>query len=602
VRGVLTGGGALDTLDWTTWWEFNKDPFLNLKAHLNDLAPRSGDGSWFLGQGTTSAERESLRPTHEQIRARVLPALRKALEEETSNDIRSACMIALARIGRDEDAEGGAQLEELFRRFLDEPNQEVAETSVAALGILGHERAVLFLGEVLLGSEEVQKKSLRTRAFAAYALGLVGARSDNEDVRRFVVHKLATALETDRSAATDVRVACVLSLGRVPLPRTRKAEAPAGEELPPSASRRAQIDYLLEVLRDEKRSWMVRSHVPTSVARLITVDAGSRWEAARRDAVSELLERMRPGAREPRELHQSCVIALGMLGDNDEDDLDVRIRRTLLELDGSRLDAQSRNLALIALGKIGARAGTGEPASVEEIRSHLLRKLARGREATARWAALGVAILERGLIEAGDIASDSVTSALRSALREAKAPLDVGAFSIACGILRDAGAEEILRAKLGDLREDEARGYAAIGLGMIRASGSRELIRGLLGDSTRRPLLLGQLAISLGLLGDPGVVDDLVSAMRETSSSSVIAVLAEALGRIGDQRSIQPLLDVLGDQDLPDAVRSFAAVALGVMADRDALPWNTLFSVDVNHNAAPVTLYDNQGFGLLNIL
>ena len=44
-------------------------------------------------------------------------------------------------------------------------------------------------------------------------------------------------------------------------------------------------------------------------------------------------------------------------------------------------------------------------------------------------------------------------------------------------------------------------------------------------------------------------------------------------------------------------ILAFAAVALGIVADQDELPWNTILSVDLNYTAAPATLYDQAGFG-----
>ena len=80
------------------------------------------------------------------------------------------------------------------------------------------------------------------------------------------------------------------------------------------------------------------------------------------------------------------------------------------------------------------------------------------------------------------------------------------------------------------------------------------------------------------------------------------ALLSVPLGRIGDSASITPLVDLLEDEGKTASARAFAAVALGIVADQDELPWNTILSVDLNYNAAPATLYDQAGFGILNIL
>jgi len=59
---------------------------------------------------------------------------------------------------------------------------------------------------------------------------------------------------------------------------------------------------------------------------------------------------------------------------------------------------------------------------------------------------------------------------------------------------------------------------------------------------------------------------------------------------------------MLTDEGGTDGSRAFAALALGLVADEDALPWNTFLSVNVNYLAAPPTLHDDQGKGVLNIL
>ena len=61
-------------------------------------------------------------------------------------------------------------------------------------------------------------------------------------------------------------------------------------------------------------------------------------------------------------------------------------------------------------------------------------------------------------------------------------------------------------------------------------------------------------------------------------------------------------MKLLENEEHTARARAFAAVALGLVADQDSLPWNTLFSVDTNYAAAPPTLFDHEGFGILNIL
>jgi hypothetical protein len=88
-----------------------------------------------------------------------------------------------------------------------------------------------------------------------------------------------------------------------------------------------------------------------------------------------------------------------------------------------------------------------------------------------------------------------------------------------------------------------------------------------------------------------------------TESSQTVASLsaiAGALGFIGDQRTIGPLVSMLHDASLPPLSRAFAAVALGGVADKEMLPWSSKIGVDTNYRAAVPTLTNGLS-GVLDI-
>ena len=58
---------------------------------------------------------------------------------------------------------------------------------------------------------------------------------------------------------------------------------------------------------------------------------------------------------------------------------------------------------------------------------------------------------------------------------------------------------------------------------------------------------------------------------------------------------------MLFDQSLTDLSRAFAAVALGGVADKEPLRWNSKISVNMNYRAAVETL-TNGSSGILDIL
>ncbi len=120
--------------------------------------------------------------------------------------------------------------------------------------------------------------------------------------------------------------------------------------------------------------------------------------------------------------------------------------------------------------------------------------------------------------------------------------------------------------------------------------------------SRYRPELLQQAAIGLGLMGDYNLVPYLTYMLVEANSLASQAAITKALGFIGDRRSIPPLLSLLEEREVTALSRAFGAAALGLIAERSMLPWNTDISCDLNYRAATVTLNDTQGTGVVNIL
>jgi HEAT repeat protein len=81
----------------------------------------------------------------------------------------------------------------------------------------------------------------------------------------------------------------------------------------------------------------------------------------------------------------------------------------------------------------------------------------------------------------------------------------------------------------------------------------------------------------------------------------VLSASATAIGFIGDKSSVEPLVETMNNDDLTPLARAFAAIALGAISESYMLPWNSLFSVDLNYRSAVTTL-TNQATGILDIL
>jgi len=268
-------------------------------------------------------------------------------------------------------------------------------------------------------------------------------------------------------------------------------------------------------------------------------------------------------------------------------------------------DQQSRNFAMIALAKAGGELGEGDPADgIKDASSALLAQLSKGPQTLKPWAGIGMGVMGRMLLDesAAPETVAALGSALRSAMEDEKNPARIGAYAIGLGILKDADSAEPLEDQLERLGDEEALGYVSVALGLMNDRAAVQKIQEIVVASKYKPDLLKQAAIALGLLGDKHLVDTLITMLREAKSLATQAALSSALGFIGDQRSIDPLVEMLQNKELTESARGFAAVALGIVADKEPFPWNTKIAVDLNYRASTETLNDQTGTGILNIL
>ncbi len=592
----------VDLSGWAWWWEFNKDPLLELKAHLFATPTTSGTDGFYLGQGEMHHEAALHRPDARRVREKVVPALRAALGSKNP-EILAASLIALAKIREGQGESYLNETESLLERFLDHSHSRVSDAAVLALGILGRDRSALLLGEVLNGDEH--RSTVRTRTFAAYALGILGARAEKEDVRLYVVRQLIQALVTEKHKGPDLPSACILALGRVPLedhgPHPAQTERP-DDRIPLPTCRAGQLAFLLDLLADDKLNRIAHSHVPSSLAALLASWGHEPDARLKEETVQALLMSLRTRRGATRDMQRSAILALGRIGDSDDDPIDIRIRERLGDASFFEQDAQAARFALIALGEVAGRPGRGGLGDVSAIRSDLLRTLARGRKDAVRWSALALGLLERGQRKGGQVVNADVLAAMDLTLQDCRAGNDVGAVAIATGLLGDIEGNSGLLRQLERSSEEDARGKTAIALGMIGEHQSLPILRKMVEEATYAPSLLAQSSVGLGLMGSSASASLLASKLATARSSYAQASIAHALGRIGDARSIEPLVELLEDRDQSDQVRAFAASALGRIADSTALPLGSLYTLGTNYTAAPLSLFSPNGFGVLNLL
>ena len=613
---------------WQYWWGFNKASYLQLKAAIHGRAVFTGTDDFYLGAGQLDLARESMAPSRVTIREEIVPALLEVLRTERANDILDGSLIALAKIGDEVGEDGSRPMSAAIKPFLSDSSQQLAETAAIALGILGNdsiEEVELLMHLVANRAPELRAEHgvqldgtipTRTRAFAAYGLGLIGARAD-ATLRVRIVDELVSLLDGEgkRLPTRDLPVACVISMGLTPLAFDSAAEAASsatGWKRPEQVTTLAdQVAFLMHFFEDSRgNNFLVRAHVPMAVARLLAT--APEAEALRTRVAQRFLEATQRRSDAAREIQQSCVQALGVLADCDADALDVEIREALMAVaDGGLADQQARFFAMIALAQAAGRPGAGQGDELAGLhalgksnpRSFLMAKLSKGRSATRTWAALSLAVLERSLADAGRETSDDARDALRASLEQSKSPNEVGAFAIAIGLLRDDGAAGTLRDKLERMGDDEARGHCAVALGMVDDLGSIERMQEIVRKSKYKPDLMRSVAIGLGLLGDKRLVGTLVEVLEQSDSLSGQAAIASALGFIGDRESVEPLIAMLRDETKTNIARGFAAAALGGVADKSALPWNTPIAAGINYRANTTTLTSpSLGTGILDLL
>ena len=586
------GAPGTDAGGWSRWWGLNRDLYLNLKAAVHEAPPSTGGDDFFLGRGEAST-RADLRPSSEAIRERVVPALISVLESESNADLVTGSLLALAKIGDGVLAPGQPSLAESIQPFLAHPNQEIHESAAVALGVLAEPSSATLLVELLhdtragAGLARRERVPLRTRAYAAFGLGQVGHRATSEAVRGYVVHHLSRALELELPRP-DVAVAAVLSMGLVRLQDGPEPDPEAPQRA--SRSRQAQMRALFELFDSRRDDHAAAAYVPVALARLSRAEPTSGKEELARRIVASLEPR---AGRDVRVQH-GAIHAAGLVGDDDADEADAALRGALFAA-AREGDALARHLALIQLARVAGRPGAGAPSDAHErTRAFLLERLARSGTTQRAWAGLALGLFERDLGARGARASEEVRLALRASRADAASTAESGASAIALGLAGDREAVPALIERL-DGGDESLRADAAIALGLIGAREAIGPLRAIVETARHRPGLMRECAIALGLLGDKETVPLLVERLGSTDSTLEQSAIASALGFVGDSRAIDPLLGILLDTEHSDTARAFAAVALGLVCDKEAVPWNSKLAADAGWWEAPATLLDPTG-------
>jgi HEAT repeat protein len=435
-------------------------------------------------------------------------------------------MVALAKIGKD------PSILPLFKKLLPENDQEVRETAALAMGISALPEAIDDLLHLSRDDEDGRKLvdktgvDFRTRSFACYGLGLIAYATTDLAIKNKILDAMKALLDA-QDDRRDVQVAA------------------------------------LNTIR------LLRPDMATLVGR-----SDEKGDTKKR--VLDILE----GKQYKQWMHQSAILALGQMAVPE----DTKACEAIQDYGSKGRDEQAKYFTCIALGQIGG----------EKNRDYLRSRLTQGRTQDIQkpWIALGLAIMDYMAREADKSREiDATSGEILAQFEDMKSPLPSAGLGIALGIMRDKDAGDRLHERMNRVKnDDEAAGYLAVALGLMNYQEAKEDINAMLDKATRRDKLLTQCAIGLGLLGDKEVSLKLTARLKEQNPVAVFSALAQGLGFIGDRRSISGLVELLSKKDLQPLNRAFAAVALGLVCDKEDLPWNSKISVNINY-AAPLRFH-----------
>ncbi|MEM1448359.1 MAG: HEAT repeat domain-containing protein [Planctomycetota bacterium] len=652
--GGLPGGGPRDDLydldrygtvddhtDWQLWWNFNRDRFLKF-TNIHTGAVATGSDEFYLGLGQ-SENKVGGRATDEVIDGPLAKALLAGLQKGGSNEFCQSTLVAMTKVGgpRQRDFDFVTQW------FLANGTQPMHPTAAFMLGVTGDDARVKLLEDIALNTEagcaavtEADKHTtarvpMSIRAYAAYGLGMIGARSTDRAVRQDIVKTLVEILENDAAEANDARVAAMIALGLVPLHVDEDVVACyCGTCVVPDphTSLRPQVTYLMRYFTAAKEfDPILRAHAATTLGRLVAARPEGMTERMKEGVAEVLIRSLEKSNRQPKEVRESAVLALGLIGDADNGNVDKWIRWALKRSLRSGGDMESR-YALISLAETGGHPGEGEDpyGALGEIRKSIGQKLASGKKREKPWAALAYGVLGHQLRAKGVDLDPKVDSALVASMRKSKRVDDLGAYAVALGLRRHADAAPRLLKKLDRAKDEAARGYVAMSLGMIGAREAIEPLQNTLEKAEGQPLLQTRAGLALGMLGDAGVADSLLAILREAKEAAdaeeaeeaekgprewdplsdesdpfeatQVAAIA-ALGFIGDERGVDALCEVVVDanDEYSLAAREAAVVALGFCGDRSSRSWRTALTLGANYVARTKTLTSGEGTGVLDL-
>jgi HEAT repeat protein len=344
------------------------------------------------------------------------------------------------------------------------------------------------------------------------------------------------------------------------------------------------VPYLMDLMGDRGLDRVVRAQAPVALGRLHTYSLDSDGKGGSPEAKASLTRLMGifENDKTDNDLKRSVALALGMLAEI----TDTEVIDALLFAIEKATDDQTRHFSIMALARIGGRdrnfAANAE--AHNKLKAFFLKELTKPKRITHQpYGAMGLAVYAKGLQDQGT--TKEAGDKLLEQFNRTSNPSYRGSMAVALGLLEHKVAQDALWDKFLDSRDQPLKGYIAIGLGLMRANSKAPELRTLILQKGLQPKFRLQLARSLGLMGDADAVKTLIDYLQTASTLAESSSSAQALGLIGDKSAIADLIAICSSQSKSDLQRGFAAVALGILAEKDDIPWNAVFAVDSNYRA-----------------
>jgi hypothetical protein len=553
-----------------------RERFLEMRSVVRRGAG-STDHAWVGGLWASRVE-DVNAPTPAQKEYLIRPGLERLRGDDLDKDVQSEILIALGRISVHAE-----ESSEVLREYLRAPSQDLAQSAILGLGLLGDEVAWNALHALLV--DDAQGRWLADapagvsqplRSWAALATGL-GASKWSEEVRAEAIQTLS-ALANESSSDPELQASLIVAWGTA----LNQADL-------------ASHNALMALMNDGSVNQSVRALVPAALARAAHGDDGLA-ESTR----VELLRILQSDT--PATVRQGAIRALALLPESLEEH-ESKVIATLSALAKDARTPAESHYALLSLAELAVQSE--DVAQIEATASLLTAQLEAKTPERAAWAAVALGVLGAEQPLWAGIAKVRSERALLSQLVEGRDEELRGACAISLGLIGQANAAQSLRRIVEAGDHPSLAGHAAVALGLLGDQEALPLLTAQLERSAHRPTLLEQTAVGLALLNAEELHGQLLRmlAPRDGALPTLAEVTAASRGlaMIGNARTAPFLLTALDNDNLTPNSRALATRALGYVADADPTPWQLRLLPGLNLTALPSSVLDWEGgAGLLN--